>query len=262
MTNSEINSKFQYQIKTQKIMLLSCCLLFVTCCFSYAAGLKTAQELFLRSDYDGVIKECREELSSSKRAKPEIRYLLALSYMKKGELSQAEDNFTKLINECKTLTVCTKAFLGLGDLYFLQEDYNKAQEFYLQAKESPGELGAQVYYRMYQVNLKLGDIEKAKEYLSVLKRDYPLSFEAQKDATLNVSDVFFTVQVGAFSSQKNALKLASDLKEKNFDAYIEPPDKENNALYRVRVGKFKTKNEVETIAQDLSQKGFPTKIFP
>ena len=230
--------------------------------FSHAAGLKTAQELFLRADYDGVIKGCKHELASSKRAKPDVSYLLALAYMKKGELVQAEDNFTKVINDCKTLTVCNKALLGLGDIYFLREDYNKAQEFYLQAKESGTELGAQIYHRLAQASLKLGDVEKAKEYSELLRKDYPLSFEAQRAVILNTSDIFFTVQVGAFSSQKNASRLASDLKEKGFDAYIDAPNAADNSLYRVRVGKFKTKSEAEEAAKSLSEQGYPTKVFP
>ncbi|MDP1853980.1 MAG: tRNA (N6-isopentenyl adenosine(37)-C2)-methylthiotransferase MiaB [Candidatus Omnitrophota bacterium] len=248
--------------KTIIALFLICNLSLITYNFSWAASLSTAQELFLRSDYDGVIKECKQELASSRRSKPEVNYLLALAYIKKGELTQAEDNFTKVITECKTLPVCNKALLGLGDVYFLKDDYNKAREIYLQVKESSRELGAQVYYRLAQVNLKLGDIEKAKEYSTLLKKDYPLSFEAQKSVTLNASDIFFTVQVGAFSSQKNASKLASDLNEKGFDAYIDAPNTTDNALYRVRVGKFKTKKEAESATQSLSEQGYPTKIWP
>lgn len=268
---SELNLKLQ--IKKNKVLFFVFNFFFLT--FTAMGGsalggnssptnsLKAAQGLFLRSDYDGVIKNCRRELSSSSRAKPEIRYLLALAYMKKNDLSQAEDNLTKLINECKTLPLCNKALLSLGDVYSLREDYSKARDFYLQVKESSSELGAQVYYRLVQTNLKLGDIEKAKEYSTLLQKEYPLSFETQLAANLNLSNVDFTVQVGAFSGQTNAAKLASDLKEKGFEAYIiAPQNTTDKALYRVRVGKFKTKNEAEEMAQSLSEQGFPTKIFP
>ena len=79
---------------------------------------------------------------------------------------------------------------------------------------------------------------------------------------LDTGDLFFTVQVGAFANKANAQKLADELSDKGFDAYVESFDKGITSLYRVRVGKFSSREEAEAVESRLSEQDYPTKIFP
>ena len=245
------------------LLALTCYFSLVMSTFSYAASLKRAQELFLNSDYQGVITECKSALPNSRRTKKlELKYLLGQAYIKTGDLSDAEDIFTTLVKECKTFVICDKALLGLGDVYFLKEDYREAKDIYLQAKESESDFGAGVYYRLAQADFKLGNLSEGKKYAQILTAKFPSSFEAKKVDLLNTKGIFYTVQVGAFSNRNNAMQLTADLKENGFDAYVESIERSGDKLYRVRVGKFESKDRVIELQEKLLDAGYPTKIFP
>ena len=67
----------------------------------------------------------------------------------------------------------------------------------------------------------------------------------------------FTIQVGAFKSKKNALRLSDQMKV-IFD-YVDVAvcdDKDKGPIYRVRVSKSKTLTEAEKIEKELEANGF------
>jgi len=66
----------------------------------------------------------------------------------------------------------------------------------------------------------------------------------------------YTIQVGAFSNEKNAIKLAQEIKSKGYQTFVV---KEGN-LYKVQVEKFKTYKEAEMIAPKIKALGCPTFI--
>ncbi len=63
----------------------------------------------------------------------------------------------------------------------------------------------------------------------------------------------YTVQVGAFSSEKNAQNLAQEIKEKGFDTYVI----QGENLYKVQVGEFKSSEEAQKVSQKLKELGYP-----
>ena len=70
----------------------------------------------------------------------------------------------------------------------------------------------------------------------------------------------FTIQVGSFVIQENAIRLKNRLEQKYADVYIVPYDKDDMKFYRVRVGVMKDIKEAEQLAGELSATGLVTFI--
>jgi cell division septation protein DedD len=132
--------------------------------------------------------------------------------------------------------------------------------------------------RLSEVSNSLGKKSESESYAARLGTEYPDSPQAAEiarspAALIQASSpgraagqfgieqtVFFTVQVGSFSKERNARGLLRDLERARHDAYIEKD--ETGRRYRVRVGRFTTKEEARMMELRLIREGYPTKIFP
>ena len=63
----------------------------------------------------------------------------------------------------------------------------------------------------------------------------------------------YTVQVGAFSKEKNAQNLAKEIRDKGYQTYVV----KGKTLYKVQVGEFKSYEEAQNISQKLKELGYP-----
>ena len=70
----------------------------------------------------------------------------------------------------------------------------------------------------------------------------------------NLTD--FTVQVGSFEVEENALKLKAKLNRTYKDVHIKPIEVKDKQYYRVRVGSTKDIRKAEHLAEKLSEEGF------
>ncbi len=70
----------------------------------------------------------------------------------------------------------------------------------------------------------------------------------------------YTVQVGAFSREQNALALYDKLKRFGYDVYMKEAIVNNTRFIRVRVGFFASMQEAQTMAAKLKQLDLPTQI--
>jgi rare lipoprotein A len=66
----------------------------------------------------------------------------------------------------------------------------------------------------------------------------------------------FTIQVGSFISQSNAISLMEELQRAYKDVYITELKTPENTYYRVRLGTFKTRDEAYRFATRLAQNGY------
>ena len=66
----------------------------------------------------------------------------------------------------------------------------------------------------------------------------------------------FTLQVGSFTDESNAQKLAEQLRKSFENVYVATMETLTQRYHRVRVGQFDTKDAALIIAQKLSQMGF------
>lgn len=289
MTKSEIQNKSQIQnsppkaeapaAEKQKFCHLTfvirayfviCALCFVIAENAYALNLDKARYYFLSGDYTSCINEGEKILAGSSYSPDidELYYILGLSYLKDGNFLRASDIFEIILKEFKNSVFRDEAKLGLGDTYFLRGDFTKAGNCYKELINSnpSTKIKAQVYYRLSEAGYKQGDTGQGKEYLDKLKQEFPLSPELRLNKDLyppsDSPDLYYTVQVGAFSNITNAKNLTQKLIQQGYPAYMEGLSSQGKTSYRVRVGKLRLRQEAIDLEKKLSYEGYPTKIYP
>jgi cell division protein FtsN len=80
------------------------------------------------------------------------------------------------------------------------------------------------------------------------------SESARADALLQNKDELWSVQVGAFRSEQDAVKLAASLKIKGYEAHVIRGELNAVNLYRAKVGRFGTREEAERLLRVLKDK--------
>lgn len=66
----------------------------------------------------------------------------------------------------------------------------------------------------------------------------------------------WSVQLGSFSRQDNAERLAAELQAKGFPAFLQPTSQSGKTLYRVRVGPVSTREVAGVLAARLDEAGY------
>ncbi|TFB08686.1 SPOR domain-containing protein [Candidatus Atribacteria bacterium MT.SAG.1] len=74
-----------------------------------------------------------------------------------------------------------------------------------------------------------------------------------KESEIATEKKIFTVQVGAFSKEKNAQNLAKEISDKGYQTYVV----KGKTLYKVQVGEFKSYEEAQNVSQKLKESGYP-----
>lgn len=226
-----------------------------------------ANALFLKKQYWQAIEACTENIRNNPGNADilsESNYLAGASYVNLFDFLTAKKSFKVVVDKYKGSAYYEDAYLALGDVELLQENYYEAlrlyTEFYV---TSPSKKRlATLYFRLAEVNLKLGDQKEYKKYFDKLEQEFPLSFEARDARRLQGCDVFYTVQVGAFTHYDNAEKFIDQLKDKGYEVYSVLCMLSGKKLCRVRIGKFKTRGEAEELKKKLELDGYFAKIFP
>lgn len=80
------------------------------------------------------------------------------------------------------------------------------------------------------------------------------------DVVMDAYGNSYTVQVGAFSREQNALTLYDKLKRLGYNVYMKEAVVNNTRFIRVRVGFFATLSEAKVLQVKLKQQGLPTQI--
>ncbi len=167
---------------------------------------------------------------------------------------------------------------------FLQGRYEKVLEGTERAlKFSARSRADELLYLQGASALKMRRLETARESLERLIGKYSESpripeakllmerlTEIQKPAeptarpadVPSAADSVFAVQVGAFASEKNALKLKTELDRRGYPTSITSTADSGGTLYRVRVGRYGRRAEAERQADKLHAEGFPAKVVP
>ncbi|MDJ0939231.1 MAG: SPOR domain-containing protein [Woeseiaceae bacterium] len=72
----------------------------------------------------------------------------------------------------------------------------------------------------------------------------------------------FAVQLGSFSSQENAERLAADLRAQGFAAFLSQLSTSSGQLHRVRIGPQKDREAAEAMAARLATAGHDGQVVP
>jgi len=262
-----------------------CILSLIFLSHAYGLNIDTVKSYFLKGNYALCIKEAEKVLADSgekDKNRDELYYLLGLSYLKENNPLAAGYNFKIILNQYRNNKFQEESLMGLGDCYFLRGDYTIAAFQYqeLLDKNPKTRLKAGIYLRLAQLAAKTADKEQEKEYLARLKSEYPFSPEANFKGDLfpqsaaiqfsgnftmkNIADstISYSIQVGAFSSNINAAKLAKKLQNRGYQAYVEQASSAGKSIYKVRIGNFSNRQKAQGLERKLQADGYPTKIIP
>ena len=72
----------------------------------------------------------------------------------------------------------------------------------------------------------------------------------------------WAVQLGSFSNQENAERLAADLRKQGYLAFLSKLQTSSGALHRVRIGPQKDRESAESVASQLGRSGHSGQVVP
>jgi DedD protein len=84
---------------------------------------------------------------------------------------------------------------------------------------------------------------------------------AEKSAPESATGMW-AVQLGSFSSQKNAEKLAADLRSQGYAAFLSQLQTDSGKLHRVRIGPQKDRDSATSMAARLDSTGHAGQVVP
>jgi DNA-binding response OmpR family regulator len=82
----------------------------------------------------------------------------------------------------------------------------------------------------------------------------PSPIAAAKPEPRAAGKVIFSVQVGAFTNERNADAVVRQFREKGYDAFVQTTPRDREMLHRVLIGQFKDSKEAAKLASDISNK--------
>jgi len=80
--------------------------------------------------------------------------------------------------------------------------------------------------------------------------------------TAESSTGMWAVQLGSFSNQQNAERLAADLRNQGYAAFLSQLQTGSGALHRVRIGPQKDRESAEEVAKQLGKGGHKGQVVP
>jgi Tfp pilus assembly protein PilF len=233
---------------------------------AWAGNLDVLKSDFLQGNYHRVIFESKAQAGRFNiQGADELNYLLGLSYLKQDKFEQAQDCFRRILSN-PVSKFKERAAMASADVYLIKGQFQDAEDIYNKLlQDSPNtSLKAGILYRLSQSGYRKGSAQQFNEYLSKLKRDFPLSLELKSVKAMPRSEPSlnekgeFSVQVGFFVKNLNAVNFKDKLLAMGYPAYVEG----SNEGYRVKIGRFKTQMEALDTENKLSREGFSTKLCP
>ena len=231
------------------------------------ASLNDLQLSILKEDFKSAKELAQSMLAANpdKLTANQINYYLAVSHLRLLEHNEARAIFNQLTQSAYDMRLRDKAYLGLFDSYYLEEQYNEALktiEKLLRVNPKTDFLSL-AYLKLARVSLKLAHWNEAREYLDKIVNHFPYSLEVYIAKQLLDEKQYFAVQLGSFTDRDLAEKLVDELKRKSEYAYvIEITDPQNKKFYRVRVGQLASLEEAQKLKGRLAALGYPTQIYP
>ena len=197
----------------------------------------------------------------------EYNIIPMLKKVEEGKSSEVKDELQPLLKR----NPGDPSLLFLSAL--LTDDGTKATEKYLKIIEAfpKSKYADAALFRIYSYYSAIGDLSEAAVYLNRLKTDYPKSnyLHATENIAIqnsegneseeSVSQINnsenngqFTIQVGAFSSIKNAEALKSDLEDSGYEVEISEKNVAGSIFNVVYLGKFEDKKSAEQVADKIA----------
>lgn len=200
-------------------------------------------ENFLKGNYSETENLAAKYLisHSSFQDADEAAYLQALSLLRLGRSNQARVKLNALGQSARSWAMKAAACASLGDSYFVEKRPDLALLWYEEVLE------------------KYPDADEAS-YVREQIRKVGRPAEKTKVKEVVPDKLFYTVQVGSFSSERNAKTLIKKLEDREYSAYLEEDGAKH--LFRVRVGRLAQKKDALILESLLQREGYVTRIYP
>ena len=227
--------------------------------------LAALQADFLEGRYGVVLDRTQELLRRDSTHREDALFLQGISALKVRELDLARSSLERLLADYPQSRWFPHAWMARAEVDMLAGEYGKALAAYERLLQEERALGVapQARLRLAQVQRKLGLWNESRATLQALMAQAPNSLEAaQAGNLLQAEDFFFSVQVGAFATQTNAVRLKEELQRRGYEAAISLTAMQGKEFHRVRVGQFARREEAEGEADRLKKEGFPGKVVP
>ncbi len=72
----------------------------------------------------------------------------------------------------------------------------------------------------------------------------------------------WAVQLGSFADKENAERLAADLRNQGYAAFLSQTQTDSRQLQRVRIGPQKDRDSAESVAAQLAKSGHSGQVVP
>jgi len=104
--------------------------------------------------------------------------------------------------------------------------------------------------------------EKEKPAVKVRTEQAKPAATTDKAAETESTTGMWAVQLGSFSNQENAERLAADLRKQGYAAFLSQLQTDSGALHRVRIGPQKDRDSADSVAAKLSSAGHKGQVVP
>ena len=236
------------------------------------AGIAAAQEapqaevLFLQGQLGAVSQRCpAESLPSRLLPEEETACVLSVrSLLQQRDFTAARERVAVLQHIRGSAEWRTALQLTVADSYYIEGNWIAASQAYQTAAEfaKSTPLRPLALYGQARALQYLGDLPKAREFLTEVIRFAPWSFEAESAREILNDDAYLAVQVGSFQDRSNAVKLLKDLQRQGYTATLSETLAPSQMHVRVRVGRFASYAEARQMQDELDRLGYPTRIAP
>jgi TolA-binding protein len=226
---------------------------------------------FSQGNYIGAIEKFKEfkKLFPKSPLISQISWLYASSLLATDQSKLAEKEFRKIIKSNPQSEWAQWAQMGVGDCFFVSGkfaeatiEYKKVLGEYSSSETSPPALVGLIK-SLYQ----LGEIEKATLYYNLYKDKFAsgiqgsqsfsqivaLSSQSKIESSEKISGVQYTIQVGVFSSEKNASQMAKKFKLKGHKVFQPKKEVDKKSYFTVQIGIFDSYEKAQTFKEKLEK---------
>ncbi len=171
----------------------------------------------------------------------EAYYLRGISRLGRDNQQGASEDLLAAIKKSDRNDLKAKAYRGLGDIAFDQDQWAKAVEYYrASVKLLPTEAYAPVMiYRTGAALQAQGKWADSRPYFQQVIQSNCEQFWKDR-AAVRLRAEFYSLQFGAYRDASNASQAAHVLRRQKIDPYVINEVRDGQLMFFVRYGKFKT----------------------
>jgi len=210
------------------------------------------------------VRESLPELASKFPTDPGVLYLKALLTEDGDSAIKQYKNLVKNFPESK---YAANSAMKLGEYFYAKGLYTQSANL---LKNIPGKYPRfKDMQRLTNLMINsfnaIGEADSAKYYGLIIKSMFPAIKADINEDNIKLSQVFdfkkkksnkgpYVVQIGAFSSEKNAKRLKLQVSQLGHDVSINKVDSNNKIFFAVRINRYQSKKKAEDIGKDIKSK--------